>query len=185
MEELNYKEQAWILHYDSTNRNKGYNLMTGGGNSRHSEETKQILREKSKRNWLDPIFREHIVERITKAHRKQVARDKMSEILSKQWSDEKYRSKTLSAMRTDEYRKKQSDSHKRILADKDRYQQFVARCKKYNGVKVMQVESGQIYETIKDAAKSVGVSDTSIYKVLHGKRKTAGGLHWRHEYQDE
>lgn len=35
------------------------------------------------------------------------------------------------------------------------------------------------YDTICDAAKSVGISSTSISKVLRGERNTAGGLVWR------
>jgi len=40
MNELNDREIYWINHYDSTNRDKGYNINEGGRNSPHSDETK-------------------------------------------------------------------------------------------------------------------------------------------------
>ena len=45
-DELNIKEWLWIKYYDSTNRNKGYNRMTGGGSlGKHSEESKEKNRQ--------------------------------------------------------------------------------------------------------------------------------------------
>lgn len=39
--ELNHKEVYWIKYYDSTNREKGYNILSGGVNSYSSTETKE------------------------------------------------------------------------------------------------------------------------------------------------
>lgn len=39
--ELNYKEIYWIKYYESTNREKGYNILSGGVNSYSSIETKE------------------------------------------------------------------------------------------------------------------------------------------------
>ena len=53
LEELNIKEEMWIRYYDSTNRDKGYNIMFGGDNHRMSEETKNKIRQarKGKEPW--------------------------------------------------------------------------------------------------------------------------------------
>jgi group I intron endonuclease len=48
IEELNEKEKYWISFYNSTNPEFGYNLMSGGNNSKHSEETKKLISEKKK-----------------------------------------------------------------------------------------------------------------------------------------
>ena len=46
MEELNNKEIYWINYYDTTDKNKGYNLCEGGGNTKgyhHTEESKMKM----------------------------------------------------------------------------------------------------------------------------------------------
>lgn len=43
-DELNIKEQFWISYYNSNDRNFGYNIASGGNNSRMSEETKEKLK---------------------------------------------------------------------------------------------------------------------------------------------
>lgn len=49
--------------------------------------------------------------------------------------------------------------------------------------KILCVEAGVIYNSITDAANSVGVDRSTISKVCRGKRKTTGGYHW--QYIDE
>lgn len=44
--------------------------------------------------------------------------------------------------------------------------------------KVLCVETGQIFESIKSAQEFVHL--TGVYNVVQGKRKTAGGYHWRY-----
>lgn len=41
--ELNEKETYWINFYNSTNKTIGYNLMSGGRNSSHSQESKDKI----------------------------------------------------------------------------------------------------------------------------------------------
>lgn len=45
---------------------------------------------------------------------------------------------------------------------------------------IMCVETGIIYEGQMDAQRKTGIFQSNIYKVLIGKRKTAGGYHWRY-----
>lgn len=54
IDELNSKEIYWISYYDSTNRDKGYNLCEGGSNTvgfRHSEESKRLMSEHTERRY--------------------------------------------------------------------------------------------------------------------------------------
>lgn len=65
-----------------------------------------------------------------------------------------------------ETRRKISEAHKgRIPLNKK-----AVRC----------VETGKLYNSITEAAKSVGAETTNISKVLRGIRKTAGGYHWKY-----
>ena len=50
-------------------------------------------------------------------------------------------------------------------------------CNSYK--KVVCIETGKIFESVKIAAESVGVHHTHLSRVLHGKKKTAGGYHWK------
>jgi len=51
-EELDLKEIELIAQYNTLSPN-GYNLTSGGSGGRHSDETKQILSEISKKMWND------------------------------------------------------------------------------------------------------------------------------------
>ena len=44
---------------------------------------------------------------------------------------------------------------------------------------VFCVETGRIFASVKIAAESVGITPCFLSKVLHGKKKTAGGYHWK------
>ena len=47
--------------------------------------------------------------------------------------------------------------------------------------KVLCIETGIIYESIKEAERQTGISDTTIRLVCLGKRKTSGSYHWKFE----
>jgi len=52
----------------------------------------------------------------------------------------------------------------------------------HSAKKVRCVETGEVFDTIKSAAESIGVAVSVIWGVCNGKRKTSGGFHW--EYAD-
>lgn len=65
-EDLNGLEVYWIDYYKSTDRDKGYNLTSGGSNivynhnNRHyveTEETRKKRSESAKKKWKDPEYR--------------------------------------------------------------------------------------------------------------------------------
>lgn len=63
----------------------------------------------------------------------------------------------------------------RVLGKKPDIRTAINACKK----KVLCVETGEIFESITAAAKSVGSCQPNVSKVLYGLTKTAGGYHWR------
>ncbi len=81
-EEANHLEELLIKEYDTTNRDKGYNIMLGGNNHRHTEETKKKMSEtrtgkKHTKEWCENISsslrgRKDITEAAIKAHKKRV-----------------------------------------------------------------------------------------------------------------
>lgn len=42
------------------------------------------------------------------------------------------------------------------------------------------IETQKVYETIREAAKDVGISRQNIQNALKGRQKTAGGYHWKY-----
>ena len=44
---------------------------------------------------------------------------------------------------------------------------------------VLCVETGEQYPSVHEAERQTGIDNSSISKCLNGKRKTAGGFHWR------
>lgn len=52
LKELNIKEELWIKHYNSTNRDKGYNIMNGGDNRRMPQSQKDKLSKIKKEQYL-------------------------------------------------------------------------------------------------------------------------------------
>ena len=51
--------------------------------------------------------------------------------------------------------------------------------------KVVAVETGEVYESIHDAARKVGAQATNICKALKGKTKTCRGYHWEYFHEQE
>lgn len=45
--------------------------------------------------------------------------------------------------------------------------------------KIVNVETGVIFNSVQDAAKIMDIGRTSISACLQGKSKTAGGYHWK------
>lgn len=45
---------------------------------------------------------------------------------------------------------------------------------------VINLDTGDVYQTPKDASRSTGIHNDSISRVCKGKSKTAGGYRWRY-----
>ena len=45
---------------------------------------------------------------------------------------------------------------------------------------VINLDTGEVYQTPKDASRATGIHNDSISKVCKGKSKTAGGYRWRY-----
>lgn len=51
------------------------------------------------------------------------------------------------------------------------------------GRRVRCIETGQVFDSIKEAEQTFGIHRNCIYHCLAGRQKTAGGYHW--EYVEE
>jgi hypothetical protein len=67
IEELNEKEIYWIDYYKSTNKKYGYNLDSGGNNSKKSDSTNEKIRRKKLENWQDEKLKVRMKNGLEKA----------------------------------------------------------------------------------------------------------------------
>ncbi|TJX14431.1 GIY-YIG nuclease family protein [Tissierella creatinini] len=83
LEELNDREGYWIEYFNSTNKNIGYNLMTGGISGKKTKETKKKLSIKKKGNWQDEELAKRMKDGLSKAtvKWKQVSREKHMDVI--------------------------------------------------------------------------------------------------------
>ena len=88
IESLNAYEQYYILYYDSMN--KGYNLMTGGRNSLHSDATKELISKNSPKYWLNKYLSAVTKEKIRQARLGYEMPEKQKQKLSKSLSGENH-----------------------------------------------------------------------------------------------
>lgn len=169
-------EKSFIHLYDSTNPDKGYNNSIGGEcgtlGVHPSDETRRKISEANKRAYiLNPELRRKISEsqkgRIPwnkgqkgVQHHSSEARKKMSE--SRKGANSPNYGKHLS----NETRLKLSESKKGQIPG--------------NQKAIICVETGILYSSGKEAAESIGVTNGAISLAVRGKRKTAGGYHWKY-----
>ena len=82
---------------------------------------------------------------------------------------------------TEEVKEKIRESNRRRVWFEESKDKLRARKRSasQNAKRVMCVETGVIYECMKDAAEETGANLSKMSDVIHGRRKTAGGYHWK------
>lgn len=74
-EELDEKEIYWISYYNSTNKEKGYNLKSGGlGGGKNSKETLERIGASTKRKWETPEIAQKMLAGLRKGTETQKAK---------------------------------------------------------------------------------------------------------------
>ena len=158
-------EKSFIHLYDSTNPDKGYNHSIGGEGGalgvHQSAETRKKISESQK--GRTPAMKGK--------HLSQETRKKLSEL--RKGANNPHYGKHPSA----ETLRKMSEASKRsYLNNPERLLKYSEANKKA----VICVETGILYSSVTEAAKSIGVTRTAISFVVRGINKTAGGYHWKY-----
>ena len=160
-EEACLLEQCYIVLYDTTNRNKGYNRTTGGESFNHTDDTKKALSDLYK-GENNPFYGKHHTEETKKMIGEKIKSERCGEnhpmygkkgILSPNYG------KTF----TEEHKKKISESHKGKNNPSSK--------------SVYIIELNMTFDTITECAKYLNCSKNNISNVLRGKSKTAKGYH--------
>lgn len=150
-------ERKLISEFNTTNDCYGYNLDAGGSRTKHSEETKQKMRDAA-------TGRKHTPETIEKLRKASTGNKNSVGHKHTEESNQKNREAHLGKTHTlsEESKLKIAMSHK-------------------NRKIVTCVETNIDYPSIGLAAKATGTSQGSISSVLTGRSKTAGGYHWKYK----
>lgn len=134
---------------------------------RLSEETKRKIGESSK-------GRKHTKEDLKKMSEWQIGK-KLSEETKRKIS-ESHKGKRLS----EETRRKISESNKgKHLSPETRKK--ISESHKGKTVKaIICIETGTLYSSVTEAAKSIGIAKSNISAAARGLQKTSGGYHWKY-----
>ena len=80
--------------------------------------------------------------------------------------------KRISEARKGKKRRPLSEETKKKISE-------VMKNRKDKSKKVLCIETGEIFESVKDAQRKTGIYHGNISKVCHGKLKISGGYHWK------
>lgn len=78
---------------------------------------------------------------------------------------------------TDETRQKMKEAW---TEERKEQLRLMAKTRKQYTVKVRNVDTGEVFDSVKKAAEKYGLKDTHISRVCKGKRKTTGGFKWEY-----
>ena len=159
IEKLDEREIHYIELYNTLNRDKGYNLKTGGqlGGS---------------------IVSDSVREKISKAEKKfyennEEALQMRREAALKQWSNPKIKDK-ISGKNNGMYGKHHTDEACKKISEAKKG----TPCWKKNLTPVFCVELNRVFSCADEAQKELNINP-QIVQVCKGNRKTCGGYHWK------
>lgn len=156
-EEANKQETFWISHYDTTNPEKGYNIANGGEGG----------------YWGQGFKKGHgLINGGNKGHH------------YKHTEEAKRKIGEASKSRTHIHSKEQDEKHSKIMKEKYSSGELVVWNKgktggTHKGKKVQNIETGEIYETVLLASKSINRCSSAVIQSIKEGNK-AGGFHWRY-----
>lgn len=153
-EQAEKEEVRLIALYDSTNQDRGYNCTNGGEEiGKHTEQTKRRMSEIRHRQYASG----ELIHPMLGKHFSEQSKAKMRAA---------HKGKTL----TEEHKRKIGQSCKGLLAGDKNPMAKSVQC----------VETGEIFTTVTEAARSVGISRQAICRQIKGLSKSAGGYKWRY-----
>ena len=200
-EEMKYYEDYYIEYYDARNPEKGYNILKGGLKSpfqtlqedsnfrqKMSEQQSRLMKERIENNPNEKLRLKEISIKNQENHpeRKKEYSERMTTQLNEQQQNE-------------EYRKKQSENMKKLQQD-EKYKEKMVMNSKNNAINnqnnpeyrkkmckgVINIETGQYFESGVAAGRQCGVDRSTITKALKNGRtagkhpETKEPLHWRY-----
>jgi group I intron endonuclease len=189
----NAMEEYYIKKFNTLAPN-GYNLRQGGKNSKHSEESKDLMRQNRKGKGLGVVYTEEM--RRERSERfigeknpnygkpiSEEQKQKISERMKELWKQKKEEGYTLSE---NLLKALEAGRQKRIEDAKNRRESKpISKGRKQRVAKLD--EFGNIleeFDSIENAAGKLGLCSAKISAVCRGERKTTGGFRWKYLFEE-
>lgn len=172
-------EQYLIAKYRTNDRRYGYNIC-GGGVTRYeiTDEMRQRLRDSHAGQKMSEKRREMNSTLFGGVAKSAEHRAKIGDGIRKaKQQNSKSNNTTFRHWKTD---KRLSEEHKKHISESGKGKHLGKENPMAKAV--VCVETGQRFDTIKQASEWIGVTASAVKNVLRQKAKTAGGYRW--EYAD-
>ena len=172
-EEMDEKEIFYIQEYKTLDRNYGYNISSGGsyGNpyaGKTKEEMKEIANKKSE-------SRKGII--FTEEHKSNISKNSYMKGITKE--EHPFYGKHHS----EESKEKNRQAHLGKIHTEESKQKIKKSCEEKFGRKIAQYDKQgnliQIWKSVKEASKQLGIDQSGIRKCVSGERKSSGGFIWK------
>ena len=161
-DEAEEKEVEYIAKYKSNQRKYGYNVDRGGRVCRMSDETKEKIRKAN----------------IGKHHSKETC-EKLRKLEIERWKNPEYRKNQVEKRLGHSYNKGIKPSLETRQKQRDAKLGKYIGADHWNSKKVINLDTGQIYDSIGLIAKELNIANGShIVAVCKGQRMTAYGHRW-------
>ena len=162
-EEAEAKEIELIAKYQSTDPRYGYNCENGGNCiGTHSETTRKKISQ-AQMGKKNHMYGKHSWSYGKKMSAELCEKNRLAHI----GLPAANKGKPMSEEQKAKLRKPKTDEHKKKLSEA-------------KSVAVICIETGERFDSGKAAGEAKGISRGSIAYVVKGKRKTAGGYHWKY-----
>ena len=180
-EEAENMERLLIKRLETLSTQNGYNVLEGGNAPSLNKETRLKISE-SRMGERNPMYgKKHTEEQ--KEHLRQMMSGERNPRYGKEVSEETRRKISLS----NKGRPCSLTEEQKIEMAKKVSEKLKGRPRPEGGgrkpKKILCVETGEIFESVASAARSVGTSTTNISSCAKGKYETMNGFHW--EYYEE
>lgn len=179
VEKLDELEIYYINLYNTTNREKGYNMKTGGqnGGSHYTEESRKKMSESQKKYLSNPDNIERLRKQSLDMWKNQEYKQKRCgenhHLYGKHHSEET--KKKLSAANKGRISKPVSDETKEKISKANKGKVSKQR----NFTPVLCIETNQIFQDAITAGKELNINHPNhVIDVCQGRRKTCGGYHF-------
>lgn len=161
--EAEEKEIELIKIYDSTNREKGYNIARGGHVNNLTEESIEKIR----------------LANVGKKHNPKTCK-RLSELEAKRWENPEYRENQIKKRlgKTPWNKGKETSAEAKEKQRKAKLGKYKG-AKHWNSLKVINLDTGKIYNSFGEIAEELHIKNAShIVEVCKKKRAKAYGSRW-------
>ena len=177
IEELNEKEIYWIGYYDScVDNNKGYNLDKGGKNGLKSEETKRKIGEAQKGELNHAYGKRggdcHNAKKVINITKNKIY-SSMLDCAIEEFGDKKFLKQISKVCDANSNRQTYKGNIYRVFDEKGSVVEKISSVnnKAFEKVKVIDIISGKVFDTIRDTAKHFNISENMVRDRIYDRVK--------------